>query len=87
MARLVGEANKASGKTGWSTAPDACQNLFSDMPCPGDPDAQWVETLVNHGIAAGCGGGNDEFATRHAGGFGDLRHGDLLNPGDGCRFD
>ncbi len=57
MARLVGEANKAAGKTGWSTAPDACQNLFTDVPCPSDPDSRWIETLVNHGIAAGTGGG------------------------------
>ncbi|HYX47999.1 MAG TPA: RHS repeat-associated core domain-containing protein, partial [Sphingomicrobium sp.] len=55
MARLVGEANKAAGKTGWSTAPDACLGTFSDVPCS-DADAGWIQTLYDHGTAAGCGG-------------------------------
>jgi len=55
MARLVGEANKAAGKTGWTSAPDACLGTFSDVPCS-DADAGWIQTLYDHGTAAGCGG-------------------------------
>lgn len=55
MARLVGEANKAAGKTGWTTAPDTCLGTFSDVPCS-DADAGWIQTLYDHGTAAGCGG-------------------------------
>jgi RHS repeat-associated protein len=56
MARLVGEANKAAGKTGWTNAPDVCLGTFSDVPC-GDADARWIQTLFDHGTAAGCGNG------------------------------
>jgi RHS repeat-associated protein len=57
MARLVGEANKAAGKTGWTGAPNACLGTFSDVPCS-DADAGWIQTLYDHGTAAGCGSGN-----------------------------
>src|SRR5262249_6752619 len=56
MARLVGEANKAAGKTGWTNAPDPCAGAFTDVPC-GDADSGWIQTLVDHGTAAGCGAG------------------------------
>ncbi len=56
MARLVGEANKAAGKTGWSAAPDPCLGTFGDVPC-GDADARWIQTLFDHGTAGGCGSG------------------------------
>ena len=56
MARLVGEANKAAGKTGWTNAPDPCAGTFADVPC-GDADAGWIQTLFDHGTSAGCGNG------------------------------
>jgi len=56
MARLVGEANKAAGKTGWTNAPDVCLGTFSDVPCS-DADARWIQTLFDHGTSAGCGSG------------------------------
>jgi RHS repeat-associated protein len=57
MARLVGEANKAAHKTGWSTAPDTCLGTFSDVLCGSDADAGWIQTVYDHGTSAGCGGG------------------------------
>jgi RHS repeat-associated protein len=56
MARLVGEANKAAGKTGWTNAPDACLGTFSDVPCS-DADSRWIQTLFDHGTTVGCGSG------------------------------
>ncbi len=58
MARLVGEANKMAGKSGWSNAPNPCvPNTFSDVHCNSDADGDWIQTLVAHGTAAGCDGG------------------------------
>ncbi len=57
MARLVGEANKAAGKTGWTTAPDTCMGTFSDVLCGSDADAGWIQTVYDHGTSAGCGSG------------------------------
>jgi len=57
MARLVGEANKAAGKTGWSGAPDACAGAFADVRCATDADGSWVQTVFDHGVSAGCGSG------------------------------
>ncbi len=37
--------------------PPACTGIFGDVPCP-SLFADWIEDLVNRGIAAGCGGGN-----------------------------
>jgi uncharacterized repeat protein (TIGR03803 family) len=42
---------------GSAYTPPPCTGLFADVPCP-SPFADWIEDLVNRGIAAGCGGGN-----------------------------
>ncbi len=56
MARLITEANKAAGKSGWSSAPNPCTgSAFTNPPCS-DPDANYIQSLYIHGVAAGCNG-------------------------------
>lgn len=58
MARLITEANtKATPrKTGWTGDPATCTGIqFTNPPCS-DPDANFIQSLYNHGIAAGCSG-------------------------------
>lgn len=42
--------------------PPACQNnggtIFTDVPCPGGTNVNWIDELYQEGIAAGCGGGD-----------------------------
>ncbi len=42
---------------GSAYVPPPCTGIFGDVPCP-SLFADWIEDLVDRGIAAGCGGGN-----------------------------
>ena len=47
------------GEHGSGYAPPACSTtLFTDVPCPGGPDVDWVNQLATEGITGGCGGGD-----------------------------
>ena len=58
MARLITEANtKATPKkTGWTGDPATCTGIQFTNPACSDPDANSIQSLYNHGIAAGCSG-------------------------------
>ena len=45
-------------KHGSSFVPPPCDGDFSDVACPGNPFADWIEELAAEGITGGCGGGN-----------------------------
>ena len=45
-------------KHGSTYVPPACTGDFADVPCPGNPFADWIEQLSAEGITGGCGGGN-----------------------------
>ena len=38
--------------------PPTCTGIFDDVPCPGNPFADWIEQLFAEGITGGCGGNN-----------------------------
>ena len=45
-------------KHGATYVPPACTGDFTDVPCPGNPFADWIEQLSAEGITGGCGGTN-----------------------------
>ena len=45
-------------KRGPTFVPPTCSGDFSDVPCPGNPFADWIEQLAAEGITGGCGGSN-----------------------------
>ncbi len=47
------------GEHGGTYAPPACAaTVFTDVPCPGGTNVNWVNQLAAEGITGGCGGGN-----------------------------
>ena len=45
-------------KHGSTFVPPACQGIFGDVACPGNPFVDWIEQLVAENITVGCGSGN-----------------------------
>ncbi len=45
-------------KHGSAYVPPLCSGDFADVPCPGNPFADWIEQLAAEGITGGCGAGN-----------------------------
>jgi S-layer homology domain len=47
------------GEHGGSYAPPACSStVFTDVPCPGGPNVNWINELHSEGITGGCGSGD-----------------------------
>jgi glucose/arabinose dehydrogenase len=46
-------------KHGGTYLPPACSaTVFTDVPCPGGTNVNWINQLFAEGISSGCGGGN-----------------------------
>ncbi len=48
----------SKGYNGTYVPPSCSGTVFQDVPCPGGPFVDWINSIYGTGLIAGCGGGN-----------------------------